>query len=247
MPDMPFSSNQVSPDVDVNHEPVHESVHELTDRTPAVQKLSIVALRERKKDQTREALARAAFALFQTKGYEGTTVAEIAREADVSRRTFFRYYATKDALLFVDNSDHLKRFCELLAAREPTDDGFSHVRRACVALADEYMRDRDRILARARIIESSPVLSKQERQQDMLWEQAIATALLAVRRQPTPITERRARMLAGATFGAMRATMAEWHELDGRADLPRLMREALDLFRPRGLDQELPRPAAPTN
>ncbi len=206
-------------------------------------KLSLVALRERKKDQTREALALAAFALFQDKGYESTTVAEIARAANVSRRTFFRYYATKDALLFVEDSENLEHFRVLLGAREPGDDDLAHIRRACEALAEGYMRDREQILARARIIESSPVLSKQERQQDLSWERAIAESLLASHRHAAPNPnsthrERRARMLAGAVFGAMRATMAGWQEQGGRADLPRLLGEALDLFSLRSLELE---------
>lgn len=201
-------------------------------------KLSLVALRERKKDQTREALARAAFELFQTKGYEGTTVAEIARAANVSRRTFFRYYASKDALLFVDDSDNLEQFRELLTMREPSDDEFAHVRRACAALAETYTRDRDQWLARAKIIDSSPSLGKQERQQDLAWEQAITDSLLAVTRLPKGIAERRARMLAGALFGAMRAAVSTWQELEGHADLPRLMGEALDLFTPRAHEFE---------
>jgi AcrR family transcriptional regulator len=206
-------------------------------------KLSLVALRERKKDQTREALALAAFALFQDKGYESTTVAEIARAANVSRRTFFRYYATKDALLFVEDSENLEHFRVLLGAREAGDDDLAHIRRACGALAEGYMRDREQILARARIIESSPVLSKQERQQDLSWERAIAESLLATSRHPAAnpssnptVRERRARMLAGAVFGAMRATMAAWQEQGGRADLPRLIGEALELFSFRSLE-----------
>jgi AcrR family transcriptional regulator len=215
MSDLPLNAPETSHDVSGS-----------TD-TPTV---SIVALRERKKDQTREALARAAFELFQSKGYEGTTVAEIARAANVSRRTFFRYYSSKDALLFVDDSENLEQFRELLNLREPSDDSFAHVRRACMALAEAHVRDRDQQLARARIIDSSPALGKQERQQDLSWERAIADSLLSNR---NPVAERRARMLAGAVFGAMRAAISTWYELDGRADLPRLMSEALELFGPR--------------
>ena len=227
MSDVHFANDHLSADPDpqaVSHEP-----------RPAP-KLSIVALRERKKDQTREALARAAFELFRSKGYEATTVAEIARAADVSRRTFFRYYTTKDALLFVDNGIRLERFEALLASQDSDTDGFAHVRRACLALAEDYMSRREQILARARIIESSPALCKQERQQDMLWEAAIAESLLANRRVPTPVAKRRARVIAGAVFGAMRATIDEWRELDGNSDLPRLMREALEVIDPRLLE-----------
>jgi AcrR family transcriptional regulator len=221
MPDAPFIATQVSSDVNPGPAP-----------TPEIPpKLSLVALRERKKDQTREALARAAFSLFRDKGYEATTVAEIARAANVSRRTFFRYYATKDALLFVDDSENLERFRELLDARDDGTDRLAHLRQACLALAEDLAQEREPILARARIIESSSVLAKQERQQDMLWEQAITSSLLA-ERNPNPVAERRARVLAGAVFGAMRATMSAWKDQDGRADLPRLMAEALDLFCP---------------
>jgi AcrR family transcriptional regulator len=220
MPDMPFVSTSKS------------SSSVTTEPAP---KLSVVALRERKKDQTRDALGRAAIELFETKGYEATTVAEIARAANVSRRTFFRYFPTKDALLFVDNSDHLERFREILDNREPNDSIVGPIRRACLAQADEYMRDRDQVVARARIIESSPGLSKQERQQDLLWEQAISEALHASH-QSSPTTERRARMLAGAIVGAMRAAIIEWQRLEGNADLVRLTGEALDLFDLHDLD-----------
>lgn len=231
MSDAPFSSTEVSSDVSSS-----------TQAREVASKLSLVALRERKKDQTREALAQAAFALFQDKGYEATTVAEIARAANVSRRTFFRYYPTKDALLFVEDSENLEHFRVLLSAAESGDDDLAHVRRACMALAEGYMRDRDQILARARIIESSPVLGKQERQQDLSWERAIAESLLSTSRggpnSNPSVRERRARMLAGAVFGAVRATMAAWQEAGGRGDLPRMISEALDLFSLRGLDSK---------
>jgi AcrR family transcriptional regulator len=232
MSDSPISLTQVSSDVSSSPE-----------AREAASKLSLVALRERKKDQTREALAQAAFALFQDKGYEATTVAEIARAANVSRRTFFRYYATKDALLFVEDSENLEHFRVLLGAAESGDDDLAHIRRACLALAEGYMRDRDQILARARIIESSPVLGKQERQQDLSWERAIAESLLSSTSHGGPgsngsVRERRARMLAGAVFGAVRATMAAWQEAGGRGDLPRMIAEALDLFSLRGLDHK---------
>lgn len=197
---------------------------------PAPRKLSMVALRERKKDQTRDALARAAFELFQQKGYEATTVAEIARAANVSRRTFFRYYATKDALLFVEDDDHITRFRELLDDRRPGDSDFAPVRRACLGLATEFMRDREQVIARARIIDASPALSKQERQQDMLWEQAIAEALLDAVSEPSEAASRRARVFAGAVFGAIRAAMSEWYRDGGRRDLVALAREGLALF-----------------
>jgi AcrR family transcriptional regulator len=59
-------------------------------------------LRERKKRQTREAVRCAAFRLFEQFGYPNTTVEQIAAAADISPRTFFRYFPTKAALLIPD-------------------------------------------------------------------------------------------------------------------------------------------------
>ncbi len=59
-------------------------------------------LRERKKRQTREAVRLAAFRLFTENGYPNTTIEQIAEEADVSPRTFFRYFPNKAALLIPD-------------------------------------------------------------------------------------------------------------------------------------------------
>lgn len=197
-----------------------------------------MALRERKKDQTREALAKAAFELFSQKGFEATTAAEIAAAANVSRRTFFRYFPSKDELLFIDNEPRLERFREHLSVREPDDDAFAPVFRACLEMAAEFMGERDKILARLQIIEASPVLGKQERQQDLEWEDAIAAALLVGITTPSPRARRKARLIAGAVFGAIRAALAEWLQGGGEASLVERAKEGLALFA-RVLDTEL--------
>jgi AcrR family transcriptional regulator len=60
---------------------------------------AVLTRRERKKQETRQALLQAALALFHDKGYDETTVEEITGRADVAKGTFFNYFPSKEALL----------------------------------------------------------------------------------------------------------------------------------------------------
>jgi len=67
--------------------------------SPSVPPSRLPGLRERKKADLRRRIAEAAVALFRERGYEGTTVDEIVRRADVSQPTFYKYFSNKDAIL----------------------------------------------------------------------------------------------------------------------------------------------------
>jgi len=81
----------------------------------------VAGRRDRKKDETRQALREAAHRLFAEKGFSRTTIDDITEAADVSRRTFFRYYDSKDDLLRTDVADLLPVMLAALRAR-PADE-----------------------------------------------------------------------------------------------------------------------------
>ncbi len=73
-----------------------------------------LGLRERKKQQTREKIARVALKLFAERGYDETTLADIAEAADVSPRTIFAYYEGKEDILFCEEGAFIDRLKQTL-------------------------------------------------------------------------------------------------------------------------------------
>jgi AcrR family transcriptional regulator len=76
-------------------------------------------LRERKKQHTRETIERVALELFAERGYEETTLAEIAEAADISPRTIFGYFQSKEDILFCEESGYIEKAKEALRQRPP--------------------------------------------------------------------------------------------------------------------------------
>jgi AcrR family transcriptional regulator len=85
-------------------------------------------LRERKKRETREALARAGLELFAERGYDETTLAEIAEAAGVSTRTIFAYFPSKEDILFSTMQAMLEELARALAERPAGTDALSALR-----------------------------------------------------------------------------------------------------------------------
>jgi AcrR family transcriptional regulator len=85
----------------------------------------MAGLREQKRDRTRAAIVAAALRLFAEHGFEQTTITEIAAAAEVGRRTFFHYFASKDELLFSDARARIDAAVEAIRTRA-TDDTPAH-------------------------------------------------------------------------------------------------------------------------
>ena len=85
-------------------------------------------LRERKKQRTREAIVEAAMELFAGRGFNGTTVADIAEAAEIAPRTFFSYFPSKDDVVFHDFEDQYALVSSWLSEREPGANTFDALR-----------------------------------------------------------------------------------------------------------------------
>jgi AcrR family transcriptional regulator len=189
-------------------------------------------LRERKKDATRRALVRAANVRFHSFGFDATTIDEICADAEVSRRTFFRYFANKEALAFPHRAERLERFLELLEGAPLNECPFISLRQIAQVFAREYSLNREQQLAQQQLINRTPALVARENEIDRDWENAMAEVFIqryasGGRNSGTQI-ELHARMLAGAAIGVIRATLRHWFAMQGNADLASLGAQALD-------------------
>src|SRR5690242_19094138 len=110
-------------------------------------------LRERKKLRTREQITEAAIGLFAKRGFDGTTVDDIAAAADVSRRTFFRYFARKEDVILAWKRETANELRDALAARPPEEAPLEAVQGALTALARSYGARRELTLGLLRLFE----------------------------------------------------------------------------------------------
>ncbi len=182
-----------------------------------------VGLRARKKEATREAVIDAAYALFLARGFDRVTIDEIADGAGISRRTYFRYFPTKEDVVFPRQADRLVAFRALLAT---SPSGIEGVRTACLATAESFAADRSEFLAQGRIIATSQALIAKESNLDIQWEDALSEHL------SRSLPRQQARWLAGGLIGLVRAVLREWREDGATADLAALGIQAFELLAP---------------
>jgi AcrR family transcriptional regulator len=98
--------------------------HQLTSRPVE----GTTGLRERKKQRTREAIVEAAFELFEERGFDGTTIADIADAAEIAPRTFFSYFPSKDSVVFHDFEQREAEVAGWLRDRDPGTNAFDALR-----------------------------------------------------------------------------------------------------------------------
>lgn len=182
-----------------------------------------------RKARTRKRLVRAATDAFLERGYDAVTAGEIAERAGVSRRTFFRHFPTKDAVVFSNHETRIARFRRLLEKHRGDSTPFGAVRKALLAFAAEYESNKRELLNQYSIIRTSPFLIARELDFDSEYEAAIADAI-APRGRASVEMQQQARFFAGAVFGAIRAVLKEWFEKKCRPDIAKMGATVLDML-----------------
>ncbi|WP_086820436.1 TetR/AcrR family transcriptional regulator [Allokutzneria sp. NRRL B-24872] len=173
--------------------------------------------RERKKLAVRRQLADAALRLFSEQGYERTTVAQIAAEADVATKTFFNHFRSKEDVLFADSGPRAPVPLKVLADRQPGETPAQLLLRAYDAMLGDYLtegvgrHDPESMARFTKLIMSEPALRGRALQLNQEVQRELAAGLL--RAFPDTLDEIDAAAAVGAMSGGAQGAALKSLEL----------------------------------
>ena len=185
--------------------------------------------RERKKLETRTALEAAALRLFAERGYEQTTVDDIAEAADVAVRTFFRYFQSKQHVLFGDVALGIAaRLRTALRERPAKETPVEAVRAALGAMELDDAEQQRQVLDRLRLLQRLPELGGTYHLLFQQLHDVIAEEV--AERTGKPVTDLHPQLLAAAATGALKAALTVFEVSGGRRQLAELRDKAYTLL-----------------
>jgi len=185
-------------------------------------------LRERKKLRTRADITVAALRLFAERGFDGTTVDDIALAADVSRRTFFRYFARKEDVILAWKSEMAQELRAALADRPAAESAFEAAHGAIAGVVRGYAAQPQLTLGLLRLFELTPALAPEVEHDS--WDAALAEGV-AARLAVDPARDPRPRLVALVSFAVLNAAVQEWAAGGGREDLLELLGASFEVLR----------------
>ena len=183
-------------------------------------------LQQRKRDLVRGEISRVAWDLFAAEGYEATTVDEIARAAGVSRRTFFRYFTSKEDVL-VETSDALAEdLLKAFSLRPAHEPPLVAIHRALRPVVEARLADAGQARAIIRLLRESRTLRRAMLERHARMEERLA-ALLARRLGKDPRKDSTPALLAFVARALLDTAFNVWFDQHPK-DVGRMVD---DLFR----------------
>ena len=190
----------------------------------------VSGLRERKKEKTRDALVASALRQFTERGFDQVTVEEIAASCDVSPRTFFRYFASKEDVLFAESDARRVQLVRALAEQAADASSFEALEAAMQFLASEYAEQHHVLRARHHIVTATPSLRTRATERQQGWETSIIHELRSSGRA-SDLNDLDLRLLVAGMITSLRVAVEAWIAGDGSDDLGELLDYAFERLR----------------
>ncbi|WP_156690105.1 TetR/AcrR family transcriptional regulator [Mycobacterium sp. Marseille-P9652] len=184
---------------------------------------------EQRRRSTHEALRQAALKCFARKGFANATVTELAREAGVTERTFFRHFPTKEAVLFSDYETQLEWLADALARRPAGESLFDAVQASVAAFPHDLEVVRQAATARAELISADRIAGHLRVVQSSFAR--VLTDFVRQRNADTPNVELLAEVAGSALAAALVVAVEDWGRDGCVGDLGERVAASLNLVR----------------
>lgn len=183
-------------------------------------------LRERKRRETHLRILEAARALFVARGYDGTTLEEIADAANLSRRTLFHYFRSKDDILMSMAGGMGEALVQGLDAQPPGKTPLATMMDAMKEIA--AAQPHDELLIFDKVMRSSEAVLARKRANYILSEEVLFEAMQL--RWPEPAMREELRLAANMVVSVVRLSLERFNREEGRRSLTGLMSEQFALM-----------------
>jgi len=174
----------------------------------------------------RSRLEQAALKLYVERGFEQTTVAEIARDAGLTERTFFRHFADKREVLFGGSEMLRALLVDTIAGAPASIPPIEAVAAALDAAGTRLQERREHSRQRQAVIDAHPELQERELLKLASLASAMADAL-----RGRGVTDPAASLAAETGIAVFKIAFVRWHAEPGEPRLPRLIRDSFDALR----------------
>ncbi len=218
-------------------------------------------LRERTRRAVRSELMTVAMSLFAEQGYDVTTIDQIASAAGLSKRSFFRYFASKEQVILGNFETFGRALAAAVQQRPPREDAWLALRRAFDLIEERNRLDPARTLVLLRMLHETPALKAAHLEKQSRWRELLVPGVIdRLARAPAPAApaltgsdpsagvepaagppaaderaggaERRAAAVVAAALACLDVAQSAWCDAGGRASLAALLDEAMGAVTP---------------
>ncbi|MEU0298887.1 TetR/AcrR family transcriptional regulator [Streptomyces sp. NPDC006175] len=188
---------------------------------------SVERLWDRTRRSVQAEIIQVAMDLFLRKGFEQTTIDEIVAVAGVSRRSFFRYFGTKEDVVLGGLADEGARVRAELAKHPDDEDLWTALRSAILAVGDAEA-DEERTLAVARMMYGSPSLRARSIEKHLRWQSDLVPEVRRRLGPPEGTADLRAAAVVASVITCLDVAGEAWTRADADRPLAVYFTEALD-------------------
>ncbi|KTF38167.1 hypothetical protein LMG919_04210 [Xanthomonas vesicatoria] len=186
-----------------------------------------LTLRERTRLAMRAEVSEVAFRLFAERGFDGTTVDQIAAEAGLSRTTFFRYFGTKEEIVLGRLVEIGHQIAAELVVRPQKERPWEALRRAFDVVTQAIDGDPERSLVMMRLLIDACALMTRDWEKTQGWQSLLAPEIARRLGADAPNAELQANALVASAISCFDSATGSWAASEGKASLSALLDTAM--------------------